>query len=117
MPALIPSSERVRHCANCPQEKSRQAPPRKPGVKTIFVNSYGRPLPGGGLTGSFNFIRDKAGISHTDEDGEIKAKHLHDVRGAFCTMLLIECDLTDKEVDRDDGLVARVCQQDPQGLC
>jgi hypothetical protein len=43
-------------------------------------------------------VRDAAGIVHIDEDtGEKIKKHLHDVRGTFCTKLLTEADLTDRE--------------------
>ncbi|APZ99967.1 hypothetical protein BWQ93_16865 [Sphingopyxis sp. QXT-31] len=70
---------------------------RVEGVNTVLVNSYGRPWTESGFGGSFNGIRDLAGIVHVDEDGVAKSKHLHDVRGTFCTMLLIECELTDEE--------------------
>lgn len=69
---------------------------RAEGVNTVLVNSFGRPWTGDGFGGSFNRIRDAAGIVHTDEDGERK-KHLHDVRGTFCTMLLADCELTDEQ--------------------
>ena len=45
----------------------------------------------------FPSTRDAAKIVHIDEEGEEKRKHLHDVRGTFCTMLLTEWDLTDQE--------------------
>ena len=41
--------------------------------------------------------RDKAAIVHVDEEGNSRTKHLHDVRGTFCTMLLVECVLSDEE--------------------
>jgi integrase len=75
--------------------------PRKPGVQTVLVNSHGRAWTEGGFTGSFNLIRDKADIAHVEEgdDGQPvrRRKHLHDVRGTFCTLLLTECGLTDEE--------------------
>ena len=71
---------------------------RGEGVNTILVNSYGRPWASEGFGGWFNAIRDEAAIFHVDEDGERKSKHLHDVRGTFCTMLLTECNLTDEEL-------------------
>lgn len=71
--------------------------PRANGVNTVLVNSYGRPWTESGFGGSFNGIRNLAGIVHIDEDGKEKSKHLHDVRGTFCTMLLTECELTDEE--------------------
>lgn len=70
---------------------------RAEGVDTVLVNSYGRPWSGDGFGGSFNRIRDAAKIEHQDEDGTRRLKHLHDLRGTFCTMLLSECQLTDKE--------------------
>lgn len=74
---------------------------RAEGVNTILVNSRGRPWNGDGFGGSFNRIRDKAAIIHLaeDDDGNTvsRKKHLHDVRGTFCTVLLTECALTDQE--------------------
>lgn len=70
---------------------------RAEGVNTVLVNSFGQPWSGDGFGGSFNRIRDAAGIVHIDEDGGQRRKHLHDVRGTFCTMLLAECALTDEE--------------------
>ncbi|MEJ7933292.1 hypothetical protein WG907_03365 [Sphingobium sp. AN558] len=50
---------------------------------------------------SFGMVRDKAKIVHFEEgeDGEPveRAKHLHDVRGTFCTYLLTDCELTDEQ--------------------
>lgn len=60
---------------------------RQPGVRTLLVNSYGIPWTAGGLTGSFNRVRDAAGIWGEDEAGQRTAKHLHDLRGTFCTKL------------------------------
>lgn len=74
--------------------RSRQ---RADGVETILVNSFGQPWSGDGFGGSFNRIRDAAGIEHIDEDGAARKKHLHDVRGTFCTMLIAECELTDEQ--------------------
>lgn len=70
---------------------------RSEGVNTVLVNSFGRPWSGDGFGGSFNRIRDLANIVHVEEDGTERKKHLHDVRGTFCTMLLAECGLTDQE--------------------
>lgn len=70
---------------------------RAEGVDTVLVNSFGQPWSGDGFGGSFNRIRDAAEIEHVDEDGTRRPKHLHDLRGTFCTMLLSECQLTDKE--------------------
>lgn len=72
---------------------------RKPGVETVLVNSFGEPWSKDGFTGSFNRIRDHAGIAHIDpETGQRLKKHLHDVRGTFCTRLLTETDISDREV-------------------
>ncbi|MBK61637.1 MAG: hypothetical protein CL575_01595 [Altererythrobacter sp.] len=74
--------------------------PREEGVTTVLVNSFGRPWSGDGFGGSFNRIRDEAGIEHVDEDGKRIRKRLHDVRGTFCTMLLVDCELTDEQAAR-----------------
>lgn len=72
---------------------------RAEGVETVLVNSYGQPWSGMGFGGSFNRIRDEAAIDYLDEaSGETKGKHLHDVRGTFCTKLLTQTDLTEREV-------------------
>lgn len=74
---------------------------RADGVETLLVNSFGRPWTGDGFGGSFNEVRDAAGIVHVEDDDEGKPikrrKHLHDVRGTFCTHLIAECRLTDEE--------------------
>lgn len=76
---------------------------RKEGVNTILVNEHGRSWTGAGFGGSMSFgmVRDKANIVHVEEgdDGERieRPKHLHDVRGTFCTYLLTECELTDED--------------------
>ena len=70
---------------------------RAEGVDTVLVNSFGRPWSGDGFGGSFNRVRDEADIKHVEEDGTERMKHLHDLRGTFCTMLLAECELTDRE--------------------
>lgn len=71
---------------------------RADGVDTLLVNSRGRPWSGDGFGGSFNRIRDAAGIAHVDEEtGERRLKHLHDVRGTFATRLILN-GLSDKDV-------------------
>lgn len=70
---------------------------RDEGVNTVLVNSFGKPWSAMGFGGSFGRIRDAVGIFHTEEDGTRRTKHLHDVRGTFCTMLLAECELTDEQ--------------------
>lgn len=76
---------------------------RKEGVNTVLVNERGRPWTPAGFGGSVSFgmVRDKAKIVHVEEgdDGEPveRPKHLHDVRGTFCTYLLTECELTDED--------------------
>lgn len=72
---------------------------RSTAVDTILVNKNGLSWTAGGFTGSFNRIRDKAGIVHIDGDtGAKRKKHLHDVRGTFATKLMTEADLTNQEV-------------------
>ena len=71
---------------------------RADGVTTLLVNSRGQPWSGDGYGGSFNRVRDAAGIVFTDPDtGEKKRKHLHDVRGTFATRLILS-GLADVEV-------------------
>lgn len=41
--------------------------PRQPGIETVLVNSFGRVWTGDGFGGSFNRVRDEAGIVHVDE--------------------------------------------------
>jgi integrase len=59
---------------------------RNTGVKTVLVNSQGNSWSGDGFGGSFNKVRDLAGIVHSDG----RKKHLHDVRGTFATKLFSE---------------------------
>jgi integrase len=70
---------------------------RRDGVNTVLVNSKGTPWTANSFGGSFSRLKQAAGIVHVDEDGNARDKHLHDVRGTFCTMLLVEWDLTDQE--------------------
>ena len=75
-----------------------RARPRKRDVDQVLVNSLGEPWSSDGFGGSFNRVRDEAEIFFFDPDtGERKAKHLHDLRGTFCTRLLTEADLSDEE--------------------
>lgn len=79
---------------------------RKEGVNTVLVNERGASWTAAGFggSGSFGMVRDKAKIVHIDEgaDGHPieRKKHLHDVRGTFCTILLTECELTDEDAAR-----------------
>lgn len=72
---------------------------RKDGVNTVLVNSFGAPWSADGFGGSFNRIRDDAGVHHEDQDtGELIKKHLHDLRGTYCTELITTARLTDREI-------------------
>ena len=72
---------------------------RKPGVNTVLVNSFGDCWTGDGFGGSFNRVRDDAEIVHLDDENpEPRKKHLHDVRGTFCTRLMTETDLNDRQI-------------------
>nr|WP_246427344.1 tyrosine-type recombinase/integrase [Sphingopyxis panaciterrulae] len=63
-----------------------------------MVNSRGIPWTGDGFGTSFNRVRDHAGIIHIDtSNGQRTAKHVHDLRGTFCTKLL-RAGLSDHEV-------------------
>ena len=90
---------------------------RNDGVETVLVNSFGRAWSGDGFGGSFNRIRDRAGIFHVDrESGKVRRKHLHDLRGTFVSKLILEASrqgkpLTNQEIaemgwsaDQVDGL-------------
>lgn len=71
---------------------------RRPGVNTVLVNSYGDSWSGDGFGTSFNRVRDEADIVYHDtETATTSKKHLHDVRGTFCTKLLIDGQLTDQQ--------------------
>ncbi|MEO7541792.1 MAG: hypothetical protein ABIS66_07550, partial [Sphingomicrobium sp.] len=103
----LKSSRRRRRVASIPRIPELDAllrvlksRPRQEGVQTILVNSYGRPWTADGFGGSFNRIRDEAGIVHIDEEPGIrKNKHLHDVWGTFATKLIAQpAGLTDQEV-------------------
>ena len=63
---------------------------RADGVNTVLVNSFGKPWTGDGFGTSFNRVRDHARIVHVDQDtGVSKKKHVHDLRGTFCTKLIL----------------------------
>ena len=71
---------------------------RADGVHTLLVNSRGRKWTDDGFGGSFNLVRDAAGIEHVDaETGVARKKHLHDVRGTFATRLILS-GVTDQQV-------------------
>ena len=62
---------------------------RRDGVNTVLVNSFGQAWSADGFGGSFTRVRDKANIVFVDPDTDkISKKHLHDVRGTFCTKLI-----------------------------
>ncbi len=86
--------------------------PRQDGVTTVLVNSLGKSWTGNSFGGMVSRIKAHAGIVHVDEDGTEHAKHLHDVRGTFCTMLLTEWDLTDEQAANimgwSEGRVAQI---------
>lgn len=75
---------------------------RAEGVETVLVNSFGYSWTGDGFGGSFNTVRDLANVVHAEDDDEgkpkFRKKHLHDVRGTFCTQLITGCGLDDEEV-------------------
>lgn len=63
---------------------------RAEGVNTVLVNSFGQPWSGDGFGGSFGRVRSHANIVHIDDEtGAAKAKHFHDLRGTFCTKLIL----------------------------
>lgn len=69
-------------------------------VNTILVNSFGRPWTSDGFGTSFNRVRDHANIVHVDpETGASKKKHVHDLRGTFCTKLILAGESDEKVAD------------------
>ncbi|MHA6722103.1 tyrosine-type recombinase/integrase [Sphingomonas sp. RS2018] len=91
---------------------------RKEGVNTVLVNERGASWTAAGFggSGSFGKVRDAANIVHIEEGDDglpmERRKHLHDVRGTFCTLLLTECELTDEDAARimawSPGRVAKI---------
>jgi integrase len=78
--------------------KELESRERQRDIRTLLVNSRGKPWSADGYGGSFNRIRDAADIVYLDPDtGKKRLKHLHDVRGTFATRL-IEAGLSDQEV-------------------
>lgn len=72
--------------------------PRKEGVNTLLVNSFGESWTANGFGQRFRQYTIKAGIIEPGDGEEVPArlKHLHDVRGTFATHLIL-CGLTDEE--------------------
>ena len=71
---------------------------RAEGVDTILVNSFGQAWCGDGFGGSFNRVRDKADNHYMDpETDERRKKHLHNVKGTFCTKLITLAKLSNQE--------------------
>lgn len=62
---------------------------RRSGVDTVLMNSEAPSWSDDGFGGSFGRVRDHANIVHIDSDtGAAKRKHIHDLRGTFCTKLM-----------------------------
>lgn len=99
--AVVPVTEPLRKLLE--ELRTRK---RKEGVNTVLVNERGASWTAAGFggSGSFGMIRDRANIVHMDEDADgqpiQRKKHLHDLRGTFCTILLTECELTDEDAAR-----------------
>lgn len=75
---------------------------RAEGVDHVLVDSLGRPWKPASFSAQFNAIRDSAGIiepANAELDIAPRKKHLHDVRGTFCTHLC-RTNLTDEEIGR-----------------
>jgi hypothetical protein len=71
---------------------------RQPGVETVLVKSFGASWSDSGFGGSFGRVRDYANTVHVEpETGATKPKHIHDLRGTFCTKL-IKVGLTNEEI-------------------
>jgi integrase len=77
--------------------KELRTRPRNEHIETVLVSSKGKPWTPDGLNTAFSGVRDEIGIFHVDENGTRRAKHIHDLRGTFCTELL-KAGLTDEQV-------------------
>jgi DNA-binding CsgD family transcriptional regulator len=78
---------------------------RAQGVDHVLVDSYGRPWKPGSFSAQFNASRTKAGIvepANLSLGIDAREKHLHDVRGTFCTHLC-GANLTNEEIARIMG--------------
>lgn len=76
--------------------------PRREGVEHVLVDSIGRPWNAASFSAQFNAARDTAGIiepANVDLEQPERKKHLHDVRGTFCTHLCRTV-LTNEEIAR-----------------
>jgi integrase len=100
--AVVPLIPESRHLI-----EALKARPRLPGVRTLLVNSEGRPWTPGSLTQAFNQVRDfangGAGIVHpgnAELEEPDRKKHLHDCRGTFVTKLcrIMDPPLTDRQI-------------------
>lgn len=81
-----------------------QSRPRQAGVDNILVDDSGKPWHPDRLTRAFAMVRDALGIFHVDEEtGQIRKKHLHDLRGTFVTKLIVETDLGNEDIARVMG--------------
>jgi hypothetical protein len=75
---------------------------RAEGVDHVLVDSLGRAWNPLSFSAQFNAARDKAGICEVggrEQETETRKKHLHDVRGTFCTHLC-RTGLTNEEIAR-----------------
>ena len=64
------------------------------------MNSFGRPWTSDGFGTSFNRVRDHANIVHIDpQTGASKKKHVHALRGIFCTKLILANQSDEKIAD------------------
>lgn len=76
--------------------------PRAEGVDNVLVDSHGRAWNAGSYSAQFNAARDKAEILHPGNpelDIKPSKKHLHDIRGTFCTHLC-RINLPNEEIGR-----------------
>lgn len=81
-----------------------QTRPRREDVDTVLVDDAGRSWHPDRLTRDFAIVRNALGIEHVDEEtGEVRKKHLHDLRGTFVTKLITETGLDDKDIARIMG--------------
>lgn len=83
--AIIPLLDETRTLLTELRERYRAT-----GVDHVLVDSRGRPWKAASFSAQFNAARDEAGIvepENADLGLPARKKHLHDVRGTFCTRL------------------------------
>ena len=77
--------------------KQLRSRPRADGVNNVLTNSRGTPWSPDAFSHAFADVRDHAQIFFMEDAKVQRAKHIHDLRGTFCTKLFQQ-GLSDQEV-------------------